>query len=82
MRRVTVEFQGEWVEGEEIEFEATKEAWIEYACADGTKLRIKTFVAKIVRLDERDPNTGEPLYVVNSSNLVTAHVPAHLMVQG
>jgi len=38
----------------------------------------KTFVTRVVRLDERKPD-GEPLYVVYTGNTVVAQVEPHLM---
>jgi hypothetical protein len=81
MRRVTVEFQGEKIEGEEVGWEvAHGEGWSEYKCDDGTVLKIKNIVGRVVRLDKRKPD-GEPIYVVNSQQLVIAHVQPHLMAQ-
>jgi hypothetical protein len=70
-------FAGREVMGEEIEFEAERESWSTYILGDGTKLRMKAVAASIVRLDEYLP-TGEPIYVVNASNVVAADVPDQL----
>ncbi len=80
MRRVIIQHEGEFVEGEEMDWKVLREEWNEYECSDGTKLK-KTIVQKIIRLDKRNAD-GEPIYQVRSSNVVTAHVQPHLMVEG
>jgi len=69
---------GREIMGEEVEFEPDgAEKWNVYILGDGTKLRMKSVVASIVRLDEYLP-TGEPLYMVNASNIVATDVPDNL----
>ncbi len=63
--------------GEEIPFEAEKESWSTYILQDGTSLKMKAVVSSIVRLDEYLP-TGDPIYLVNASNIVATDVPEHL----
>ena len=71
-------FQGKQVPGEEVEFEAERENWNVYIVHDGTKLKLKAVVGKIVRLDAWKPD-GEPVYVVQSSTILTTDVPEILM---
>lgn len=66
---VRVKFGEEWVEGEELDFEPLKESWNEYRCTDGTYVRLKIVVSKIVKLDKRNPQ-GEPIYQVASANVL------------
>lgn len=68
---------GRDIMGEEIEFEPEREGWNTYILQDGTKLRMKSVVASIVRLDEYLP-TGDPMYLVNASNVVATDVPDQL----
>ncbi len=68
-------FQGEPVEGEDLDFEPLKESWNEYRCSDGSYVKIKLVVARITKLNKRS-DSGEPVYVVNSSNVVAATPPA------
>jgi hypothetical protein len=69
-----VEFQGKEVWGEEVDFEIERENWNTYILHDGTKLKMKSVVAKVTRLD-LFKNDGEPIYLVNASNIVAADVP-------
>ena len=67
--------------GQEIEFQSeTPEGWNIYVLQDGTRLRLKAVAASIVRLDEFLP-TGDPMYLVNASNIVATDVPDHLKRQ-
>jgi len=72
---------GRDVLGEEIEFEPERESWSTYLLADGTKMRMKTVAATIIRLDEYLPN-GDPMYMVTASNVVATDVPEKLKRQG
>jgi hypothetical protein len=65
---------GREIMGEEIEFETERESWNTYLLLDGTKVKLKAVAASIVRLDEYLPN-GEPMYIVNASNVVATDVP-------
>jgi hypothetical protein len=79
MRRVTVDFQGEKLEGEEVDWKVISgEDWSVYQCEDGTKLKVKTVVGKIIRLNKRNED-GEPIYVIRSQNHLVAHVEPHLL---
>ncbi|MGH9690577.1 MAG: hypothetical protein ACRD4C_05725 [Candidatus Acidiferrales bacterium] len=70
-------FAGREIMGEEVEFETERESWNTYLLADGTKVRLKAVAASIVRLDEYLPN-GDPMYIVNASNVVATDVPDQL----
>jgi hypothetical protein len=67
--------------GEEVEFETEKESFNSYILHDGTHLRMKAVVGQIIRLDAYNPN-GEPIYLVNASNVVVANVPDSLKKKG
>ena len=60
MMRVRIPFQGEMCDGEEVEFTATKEDWNVYECEDGTRVKIRFIVGKIVRLLDKRTDQGEP----------------------
>jgi len=68
---------GREIMGQEIEFESERESWNTYILADGTTLKLKAIVSSVVRLDEHLPN-GDPLYLVNASNVVATDVPEGL----
>ena len=64
-------------EGEDVEFETVKEDWNEYRLSDGATLKIKLVLVKVLRTNQYD-QTGDPIYVVNSTNVVKAKVPKEL----
>lgn len=72
-----VRFQGNEVWGEEVEFEAEREAFNTYLLEDGTKLKIKTVVSQVIRLEAYKAD-GEPVYMVNATNVIAAVVPERL----
>ena len=69
-RQVKLNFQGKKVVATELTFTTTYEEWNEYKCEDGSTVRMKTVIAKIYRTDQKDVLTGEPVYIVRSSNIV------------
>ena len=77
MAKRKVNFQGQEVWGEEIEFETEREAFNTYILHDGTKLKTKTVLADVVRLDVWKPD-GEPIYIISATQIVTVIVPDNL----
>lgn len=63
--------------GQEVPFEAERESWNTYILEDGTTIKMKAVVSSVVRLDEYLPN-GDPVYLVNASNVVATDVPEGL----
>jgi hypothetical protein len=63
--------------GEDVEFETEKEVFNSYILGDGTLLKMKSVISKIVRLDEYGPD-GNPLYMVNAQNIVVTDCPPNL----
>jgi hypothetical protein len=73
-QHVRIKLGEEWVDGEELDFEPLKEGWNDYRCSDGSYVKTKLVVAKIIKLDKQNA-AGEPIYVVNSSTVVAATPP-------
>jgi hypothetical protein len=74
-RAVKVMFQGRMVDGEELAFETVNESWNEYACHDGSTVRVKVVVAKITRLLHEKNEDGEPVYIAKVSSIISATPP-------
>ncbi len=72
---------GRMIEAMDIDFETIKEDWNEYKLEDGTILKFKTIVSSIVRTEEYDPMTGDPVYHVRSTNVLRVKVPEKLKRQ-
>jgi hypothetical protein len=66
--------------GELVDFEAEGEDhWIKLKLKDGSVLMYKSIVSAIFRVGN-DPNTGLPIYMIQSSNVVRlANVPKELI---
>lgn len=64
--------------GKEVEFEIIKEGWNEYKLKDGTKLRIKLVIIKVIRTNEYNPD-GTPIYWARSQNVMYADIPKELI---
>lgn len=62
----------------EMPFQVGGEHWNEYVCDDGSVVRLKPVVTEIFRIEgEYDP-MGNPVYVVNSTNVVSVSAPDEL----
>ena len=73
-RHVKLQLGGELVDGEEVDFEPLKESWNEYRCEDGSYVKLKVVVSRIIRLEKKNPQ-GEPIYQILSTNVVAATPP-------
>jgi hypothetical protein len=77
MAKRKVNFQGQEVWGEDVDFETEHEGFNTYILHDGTKLKMKSVISQVVRLDIFKPD-GEPIYLVNSTQIVSTIVPDNL----
>ncbi len=69
---------GSEVEATNVDFETMKEDWNEYKLEDGTVLKFKTVVSSIIRTENYDPMSGDPVYHVRSTNILRVKVPDEL----
>ena len=65
------------VSGEDVDFEQERERFNVYLLEDGTKIKLKTVVTSVVRLDTFDKD-GDPIYLVQSSNVLVIDSPPQL----
>ena len=65
---------GKPVDGERVSFDPVDEPWTKCRLPDGTLVRLKLVVADIIRLHKKQP-TGEPHYIVKSSNIMAVDEP-------
>ena len=61
---------GTLVDAEELDFDTESEPWTVVKVKDGSTLRLRLSVIKIMRLDYYEPLTGDPMYVVQSQNMM------------
>lgn len=76
-RRSKVNFQGQMVDGLDMDFK-TKEEWSIYELSDGTILRMKPVVTSIIKIVGQYDPQGNPLYMVQSSNVLGVSAPDEL----
>ena len=69
---------GSEVEATNVDFETMREDWNEYELEDGTVLKFKTVVSSIIRTENYDPMSGDPVYHVRSTNILRVKVPDEL----
>jgi len=65
--------------GTVMPFQATVENFNEYLLADGTVLNIKLVVTEVLRIDDAYDEMGQPVYQVNSQNVLSISVPEELL---
>lgn len=76
-KRKQVTFQGKKVWGQTVSFTGSEE-WNTYNLEDGSRLRVKSVVAEIVRLEEFRED-GEPIYAFTTKQISSTEVPEELM---
>ena len=62
----------------DLDFEETEEHWNTYTLSDGTTIKVKLVLRGVKRLNRYEPD-GNPIYVINSINVVRSlNVPSEL----
>lgn len=69
-RQIPIQGQG-LVDVTEVGFRSTGEYWNEYLLDDGTVARIKLVVANVFRVDGQTDNKGQPVYMIESTNITS-----------
>jgi hypothetical protein len=77
MKKVELKIGDKTVEGMLVDFETLREEYNSYKLSDGSIIRMKAVVTNIIRTEEFTPS-GEPVYIVNSQNVLVADVPDEL----
>lgn len=78
MRRTRLQYGDKEHDAWELDFDVEKEDWNIYVVEDGTRLRMKVIVTKLVRIEGQYDEDGNPVYLVKSGNMVVASAPDHL----
>lgn len=61
---------GRKVQATEIGIRKSTESWNEYELEDGNIIKIKLVVVRVLKTIDKDPITGEPIYITNTQNLM------------
>ena len=61
-----------------VDFDVEKEDWNKYVLKDGSILKFKTVINSVIRTEDCDPDTGNPIYVIQSTNISQVSVPESL----
>ena len=73
---------GSFLEGVAIPFRGTGEHWNEYLLDDGSVLRVKLVAMEVVKIDDQYDPQGNPVYVVQSQNVLAVNAPERLRKGG
>jgi len=76
--KIKINFAGEEVEATPIEINQTNEYWNQYLLDDGTVIKMKPVTTKVLRVDNKYDNEGNPLYIVQSTNITAVNAPDNL----
>jgi hypothetical protein len=79
--RRKINFQGQEVIAESVEFEAEKEQWSTYILHDGSTLKVKAVVTEVARLEGAYDAKGDPVYMIQASQVMYVNAPESLRRQ-
>lgn len=79
--KVKINFGNELVEATPINVNQANEYFNQYFLEDGTVLKMKLVATKVFRIDDRFDQEGNPIYFVQSTNVLSVDSPAHLKKQ-
>lgn len=74
----TIRFGGREVEAVPIDVNQSSERWNEYLLEDGTLVKMKLVLKKVLRVEGQYDPEGNPLYVLQSTNVTTVTAPKEL----
>jgi hypothetical protein len=69
------------IEAEPIGFRSSGEHWNEYLLDDGSVLKLKPVVTEVLRVEGQYDPMGNPVYVLQSTNVVAVDSPDELKRQ-
>lgn len=62
----------------ELGYRVSGEHWNEYLVDDGSVVRLKPVVTQILRIEDMHDPSGDPIYLVQSTNVMSTSVPEEL----
>lgn len=79
--KVKINFGNELVEATPVNVNQANEYFNQYFLEDGTVLKMKLVATKVFRIDDRYDQEGNPIYFVQSTNVLSVDSPSHLKKQ-
>lgn len=79
--RRKISFQGQIVDAEIVDFETDKEQWSTYILHDGSSLKVKAVVTEVARLEGVFAPNGDPVYMIQASQIMHVNAPESLRRQ-
>ena len=76
--KIKINFGGEEVEALSIDINQTNEYWNQYLLDDGTMIKMKPVATKVLRVDNKYDLEGNPLYIIQSTNITSVNAPDNL----
>lgn len=76
--KIKINFGSEMVDATPVDINQASEYFNQYFLEDGTVLKMKLVATKIFRIDGRHDQEGNPIYFVQSTNVLSVDSPAHL----
>ena len=73
--KIKIQYAGREVEATPVEVSQTGEKWNEYLLEDGSVLKMKLILKKILRVDNEFDAEGNPVYVMQTTNVTTVTSP-------
>ena len=76
--RIKINYGGEEVDATSIEINQSSEYWNQYLLDDGSIVKMKLVVTKVLRIENKFDAEGNPMYLVQSTNVMSVGSPANL----
>jgi hypothetical protein len=78
VEKIKINFGNEVVEATPVDVNSASEYFNQYFLEDGTVLRMKLVATKAFRIDGRFDPEGNPVYFVQSTNVLSVDAPTGL----
>ena len=73
--KVKIQYAGREAEAVPVEVNHSSEKWNEYLLEDGTVLKMKLILKKIMRVENEFDAEGNPVYVMQTTNVTAVTAP-------
>ena len=73
--KIKINVGGREVEATPVEVTQSSEKWNEYLLEDGSVLKMKLVLKKVLKVDGERDEEGNPVYVMQSTNVTTVSSP-------